>query len=128
MKSESRTPAKQKKETLATPAKEKRAAPVTKRAVAKKPSTKAACTCRGECKPQEAFWIHHGPVVSSIAELMGALADMSDEQYAYHTKRNGNDFAAWLRDCFGNDALASRIESATSRTKAAEALRSPCCK
>lgn len=122
---------KQKKETRtpSTVVKEKRTTTASKRVAVKKTSTKdTACVCRAACKPEEAFWIHHGPVVSSVAELMEALGEMTDEQYSYHTRRNGNDFAVWLRDCFGKDALASRVEGATSRAKTMQALRSPCCK
>ncbi len=97
--------------------------------VTKKVSTKTSvCKCRTVCKPEEAFWIHHGPVVVSIAELMSALADMSDEQFAYHTERNGNDFSAWLRDCLDEKTLAARIEHASTRTHALQALKAPCCK
>lgn len=123
--------ARQKKEvrTPSTVVKEKRTTTASKRVAVKKVSAKdTSCVCRVACKPEEAFWIHHGPVVASVAELMEALGEMTDEQYSYHTRRNGNDFAVWLRDCFGKDALASRVEGATSRAKAVQALRSPCCK
>lgn len=120
---------KQKKEVRGAALKEKRPATSGRRVASRKaPAKTEVCSCRSECKPEEAFWVHHGPVVSSVAELMEALVDMSDEQYEYHTKRSGNDFAAWLRDCFGKEALASRIETAMTRTKAVQALRSPCCK
>ncbi|MBP9750146.1 MAG: hypothetical protein KBD21_05450 [Candidatus Pacebacteria bacterium] len=110
--------------------KEKQAPIASKRSVVAKKVTKKAdvCTCRTVCKSEEAFWIHHGPVVASIEELMSALADMSDEQFAYHTERNGNDFSAWLRDCFGEQTLASRIERASTRAHALQALKMPCCK
>jgi hypothetical protein len=97
-----------------------------KRAPRKRTST-AACTCAQVCNPEYSFWINNGPVVCSVAELRDALRVMSDDQYSYHTVRNGNDFAAWIRDCMGDAALAERVARAGTRTDAVRVL-SVCCK
>ena len=47
--------------------------------------------------PEQVFFVHDGPVLSTLEDLSRALLDMSEEQFAYHTKRNGNDFARWVR-------------------------------
>lgn len=108
----------------------------TKRAVAKKKtvSKKAitrvqdkACACTTMCKPEESFWVNKGPVVSSVAELKQALSDMSATQYSYHTKRNGNDFAQWLRHCLDDEAHAVALEKAKTKAAAVSALSSGCC-
>ena len=52
---------------------------------------------------------------------------MSDEQYQYHTARQGNDFATWIRDCFGDGALAERVARAKNRAGALRVLGA-CCK
>lgn len=90
---------------------------------AKVVTTKAApCACACVVRDEEAFWIHNGPVVHSVAELIVVLGEITDEQFAYHTKRAGNDFARWLRDCLGDEHTAARIEKARGRGGAARAL------
>ena len=78
--------------------------------------------CKKKCKPENAFWVNNGPVVDSVDGLLEALKTMSDEQYEYHTKRNGNDFARWLDECICNKDFASRIRRVRSRLGAIKAL------
>jgi hypothetical protein len=109
----------------------------TKKAPAKKVAKKAptkkavkvsqACLCTEVCRPGESFWINYGPIVDSISALRDAIKAMSEEQYRYHTTRGTNDFASWIRHCFGNDAVASRVEKATTKAGAVKAL-AQCCK
>jgi hypothetical protein len=91
-----------------------------KKAPAKK--TKKACDCATACKPEEFFWVNQGPVVGSIADLRNALSSMSDDQYTFHTKRDGNDFARWVRDCHGNKECAKKLAAAKSRAGAVRVL------
>jgi hypothetical protein len=51
---------------------------------------------------------------------------MSDEQYAYHTTRAGNDFAMWVRDCLGDTDSAVRIAKARSKDSAVRAIVCVC--
>jgi hypothetical protein len=88
-------------------------------------SSCATC-CPLLCKPEEAFWINDGPILLSIEDLKNALRTISDAQFAYHTKRSGNDFATWIRDCFGNDACADKLKKATTRTMAVRVLEADC--
>lgn len=89
--------------------------------------TPVVCSCNQACKPEHSFWVYNGPVVSSLSELRSAVEGMSDEQYQYHTARQGNDFAAWIRDCFGDGALAERVACAKNRAGALRVLGA-CCK
>ena len=101
----------------------------TRKSVPKKSVKKAACdgacACKQTAAPDECFWVNNGPVVATLGELRVALESMSAAQYRYHT-RGGNDFAQWVRDCFGADACAKKLEKATTKTRAAAAL-SGCC-
>lgn len=101
-----------------------------KKAVTKKsaPVKKSECVCVRTCKPEESFWICDGPVVQSLAHLRSALKGMSEAQFAYHTRRDGNDFARWIRECLKDDACAKRVEKAKTRTTTMQALKSSCCK
>lgn len=103
-----------------------------KKTVAKK-SVKASpkavgCACVVTCAPGQAFWINQGPVVDSIARLKDALQTMTEEQFAYHTLREGNDFARWVRECLDDAERAARLERATTKSAAVKALSGVCCK
>jgi hypothetical protein len=89
------------------PQSKKTAAPVAK---AKK-ATKVKEASSAQC-----FWVNHGPVCKTTAELQTAIKNMSDTQYAYHTKRGGNDFAKWMRDVMKHPLCATKLEKV--RTKA----------
>lgn len=86
------------------------------------------CMCRNRCKPEEAFWVNQGPVVETIADLKKAFTSMSEEQYQYHTSRDGSDFARWVRICIGDCPCADRLEKAKTRVSAMRALTGTCCK
>ncbi len=100
-------------------------AKATKKQAGKK---QAGCICVRTCSPEESFWVCDGPVVQSLEHLRSALKDMSEAQFAYHTRRDGNDFARWIRDCLKDDACARRVEKAKTRTTTIRALKSTCCK
>lgn len=73
---------------------------------------------------ERCFWVHNGPVVNSIAGLREALTHMSDEQFAYHTTRDGNDFARWIRDVLENQECADAVARARTRAGTKRALAS----
>jgi hypothetical protein len=96
---------------------------------AKKATKKASASCgacAGACRPEEAFWVNNGPVVDTLAGLQEALRLMTEEQYAYHTERAGNDFAVWVRDCLGDAATALRLAKAKNRDAAARVIVCVC--
>jgi len=108
-----------------------------KKAPAKKTTTKKSakvaspavgCACIVTCAPEQAFWINRGPVVDSIAQLKEALRTMTEDQFAYHTRREGNDFARWVRECLADAERAARLERATTKAAAVKALSGVCCK
>ena len=115
----------------------KKASP--KKKVAKKPAAKKAvkkaapkksskvCSCHKTCRAEESFWVNYGPVVDSIAALRDAVRTMSDEQFAYHTQRGTNDFAAWVEYSLKNKKVAGLVAKAKTRKAAVQAL-STCCK
>ncbi len=65
------------------------------------------------------FWVSDGETVKNLAELEMALKQMSDETYSYHYNEEKCDFSMWVRDVIGDDELASNLENATTRAKAA---------
>jgi hypothetical protein len=65
--------------------------------------------------PDKCFWVHNGPICRDIPDLYNAVKTMSDEQFAYHSKRGGNDFANWVRDVIGDSVCAVKIAKAKTR-------------
>ena len=92
----------------------------------KKSIKKKATTCKTKCHTTEAFWVNNGPVVHSVEELLDAIRTMSDEQYAYHTTRDGNDFANWIKDCLKDGGCATSVKRAKSRSGVVRVLSSKC--
>jgi hypothetical protein len=117
-----------KKVVRKTVAKKKTTTKAVKKAVQKAPRTtkKKGCSCKKTCEAHEAFWVNNGPVVNSLGGLKTALKDMSDEQYAHHTKRGKNDFANWIEACLCDKSCASRVRKARSRPGAVRALAQKC--
>jgi len=99
---------------------------VVKKTTVKASPAKSTSVCQNVCAPTQAFWVNNGPVVTSVKDLMKALKEMSDEQYAYHTKREGNDFAKWVQDCLGDSASATGLKSARTRVGAVRTLAKRC--
>jgi hypothetical protein len=74
--------------------------------------------------PEESyFWVFNGPILRSIQDLGDALGDMTKEQFEYHTKRNGNDFAAWIKNVFNQDELAKKIARLKSKRGMQNAIK-----
>lgn len=98
---------------------------VAKKAVAKKVQA-TVCSCSKQCQTAQAFWVNNGPILTSVEDLLKALKEMSDEQYAYHTKRDGNDFVNWIRDCLHDAQCAKDLKNAKTRVGAIRILSGKC--
>lgn len=75
-----------------------------------------------DTSPNEDFWFHYGPVVKNLAELRDAFLRIDDDLYNYHAKGADNDFAKWVKEVFGYDDLAKKIEKAKTRKRAYKIL------
>jgi hypothetical protein len=100
---------------------------VKKQSVAKKvPSVKKKAPAKKKksaLAPELCFWVYEGPVVDSLPNLLLALEAMTEEQFAYHTTRSGNDFARWVREVLLCEACADELEKVESRTEAIGVLK-----
>ncbi len=102
----------------------KRIAKKTVRKVVKKKTT-----CKKRCKPSHAFWVNNGPIIHSVNGLIKALKnEITDEQFDYHTKRDGNDFANWIKDCLCDSGCASRLKRVRSKDGMLRVLSKCSCK
>ena len=77
---------------------------------------------RAEAPSDKCFWINRGPVVRNLRELAGALRIMTDEQFDYHTKRVGNDFAKWTNEVLHERACAALLRRIKTRAGAMKAI------
>lgn len=71
--------------------------------------------------PEEhVFRCHDGSILRSMRELGAAFNSMTDENYAYHSNAERQDFSSWVRDIIGDDKLARDLAKSPDRAKAAK--------
>ncbi len=73
------------------------------------------------------FWVKDGTVLQSLVDLNNALSAMQEEVFAYHVRRNKNDFADWV-ECVLKDkecatALRKSKKPHTARTVVVKYLK-----
>jgi len=73
----------------------------------------------GNVPEEYLFWCNDGRQLRNMKELAEALANMSDETFAYHSNAMKNDFSAWVRNIIKDEKLARDLDDFTSRTQAA---------
>ena len=70
--------------------------------------------------PQDkVFWSNDGRVLRDMKDLVDALANISDQTFAYHANAIKNDFSNWVRSILEDDKLVSDLEQASNREQAA---------
>ncbi len=65
--------------------------------------------------PDKYFRVANGTAIRSLAELEGAIGAMSDETFGFHVNSSANHFAAWIRDIFCDENLASQVQNAREK-------------
>jgi hypothetical protein len=71
--------------------------------------------------PEErAFWSNDGRILKDMKDLLEALANMSDQTFAYHCNELKKDFSNWVRDILDDEKLAADLEKAANREQAAK--------
>lgn len=91
------------------------------------PPRKVCAPCIFQASEDKAFWVNNGPIISTLDGLRDALRAMSDEQFEYHTKRAGNDFARWVDEVLCHGACAEKLARVKTRTGAVKAIASCNC-
>ena len=73
--------------------------------------------------PEKAFWAANGWIIRNMEEMPAALENMSDETFAYHVKKDKNDFAAWVKDVVGDKSLAATMRLVKNRNSAIDVVK-----
>lgn len=68
---------------------------------------------------QECFFVHDGPVLGNLDDLLRSLRYMSVSQYEYHANGEKNDFALWVREVLRDDDCANALLKAKDAKRAA---------
>ncbi|MFC1648271.1 hypothetical protein ACFL1B_02320 [Nanoarchaeota archaeon] len=68
-----------------------------------------------KAEASEPFKMSNGTMVKSLADLRAALRVMSDDIFKSHVSDGKNDFADWVREVYGNDALADALGKCASK-------------
>jgi len=103
----------------------------------KKPTTKATKSTAGapaitrakaekslaKAPEDRVFWSNDGRILTDMKDLMDALANMSDQNYAYHSNAVKKDFSNWVRIILEDEKLAEDLEKVTNREQAAKVVQ-----
>ena len=65
---------------------------------------------------------YDGPRIATIRELKDTVKKLTPDQLSAHIRHDGNDFAAWVRDVFGEQACAEMLARAGSGDEMIEIL------
>ena len=69
----------------------------------------------GNVPEDKVFWLNDGRVLRNLQELSAALADISEETFAYHVNNEKNDFRSWIEYVVGDKKLANGIAKIKSK-------------
>ena len=85
--------------------------------------TKSAAEERlGDVSQDKRFWCHDGRYLKNLQELEGALEQMTDETFRYHSNETKRDFSNWVRDVFGDEKLSRDLQKSTTQAQAAKSV------
>jgi len=61
------------------------------------------------------FWVNDGRVLRNLQDLSSALANISEETFAYHVNNEKNDFGNWVNGIISDKKLANEIAKTKSK-------------
>ena len=69
-----------------------------------------------DAPPDKVFRCRDGRELKNLQELSVALRTMSTDTFDHHVTAEKNDFANWVKDVIGDEALADDLRQAGDRT------------
>jgi hypothetical protein len=74
--------------------------------------------------PQHSFKLNNTSIeLHNLQELSDALDIMTDETFGHHVGETKNDFAVWLHDILGEEALSQKISGVLDKEKMSELVK-----
>ena len=70
------------------------------------------------------FWMSDGRVLRNLRDLVNALESMDEKIFKHHVSGKKNDFAAWIKDVFGETKLATSIAKNKTASSIAKKIKS----
>ncbi len=70
-----------------------------------------------------AFWVHQGPILRNLWDLAKFFELMTEEQFVYHVKPSGNDFARWVSEILQDKICARALIRAKTGPAALAVVR-----
>jgi len=59
---------------------------------------------------EHCFWSCDGSIARNLEDLKNALLKMDKKSFTYHVNKEKNDFANWVKEVLGDDALANKLK------------------
>ncbi len=56
------------------------------------------------------FWSCDGSIARNLEDLKNALLKMDKKSFSHHVNKEKNDFANWVKEVIGDDALANKLK------------------
>lgn len=81
-------------------------------------------TSWADVPPERCFWCRDGRILRNLSELPPALRHMSAETFRHHVNSEKNDFANWIDEIVGEQALAHEVRNLRTKDAIARKVES----
>jgi len=71
---------------------------------------------------EQCFFVHNGPVLSNLRDLLRAFSHMTEAQFNHHVTSERNDFVLWIKKILQDGECAEAVGKADTIKKAASAV------
>ncbi|HLC46731.1 MAG TPA: hypothetical protein VJI75_03230, partial [Candidatus Nanoarchaeia archaeon] len=68
------------------------------------------------------FFLANNGVVSDYYQLYRAFKEIDDQTFSHHLNPSRNDFSAWVKGVFMDEALGAQLSGSKTRSEAAQAV------
>lgn len=62
-----------------------------------------------DAPPEKCFWVHNGPILKNLQELLKETVKMNKETFLHHVNEQKNDFSRWVDEVFNEKELAKAL-------------------
>jgi len=71
---------------------------------------------------EKCFWVHNGPVLSNLKDLLRAFSYMTETQFSHHVNKEKNDFSEWVKTVLLDEECAKELSKASTPKKAVQVV------